>query len=161
MYGQPYYYPPMQAGQPMPMQQPMMPQPMQAQTQAPMDQLAQLRAQQQPQPAQQQSGIIWVQGEEGAKAYLVAAGNSVMLMDSENTTFYLKSTDASGMPMPLKIFDYVERVQPTRQVHTPVQTPTPEYVTRAEFDQLADQLAALNRELGVGANQQTEAASNG
>lgn len=65
------------------------------------DQLAQLRQaaypQQQP-TAQQTAPIIWVQGEEGAKAYMVAAGNSVLLMDSENSTFYIKSTDASGMP---------------------------------------------------------------
>lgn len=72
------------------------------------DQLAQLRqaAYPQPQPpAQQSSPIIWVQGEEGAKAYMVAAGNSVLLMDSENSTFYIKSTDASGMPQPLRVFD--------------------------------------------------------
>ncbi len=42
---------------------------------------------------------IWVQGEEGAKAFMVAPGNSVMLMDSENTVFYLKSSDQSGMPL--------------------------------------------------------------
>lgn len=35
------------------------------------------------QPQQPQSGIQWVQGEAGAKSYLVAAGNTVMLMDSE------------------------------------------------------------------------------
>ena len=81
------------------------------------DQLAQLRqnAYQQPmmgQAAQQTQGtpsIIWVQGEEGAKAYMVAAGNSVLLMDSENSAFYIKSTDASGMPLPLRVFDYKER----------------------------------------------------
>ena len=56
------------------------------------DQLAQLRqnAYQPPtmpgQAAQQAApSIIWVQGEEGAKAYMVAAGNSVLLMDSENS----------------------------------------------------------------------------
>ena len=56
------------------------------------DQLAQLRqaAYPQQQPAQQSSPIIWVQGEEGAKAYMVAAGNSVLLMDSENSTFTLR-----------------------------------------------------------------------
>ena len=75
------------------------------------DQLTQLRqaAYPQQQPAQQSSPIIWVQGEEGAKAYMVAAGNSVLLMDSENSTFYIKSTDASGMPQPLRVFDYSER----------------------------------------------------
>lgn len=69
------------------------------------DQLAQLRqaAYPQQQTSQQTAPIIWVQGEEGAKAYMVAAGNSVLLMDSENSTFYIKSTDASGMPQPLRV----------------------------------------------------------
>lgn len=59
--------------------------------------------------AQNNSGIVWVQGEAGAKSYLVGAGNSVMLMDSEQSVFYIKSTDQSGMPLPLRIFDYTER----------------------------------------------------
>lgn len=59
--------------------------------------------------SQQQNGIIWVQGEAGAKSYLVAPGQSVLLMDSEKSCFYIKSTDISGMPLPLRIFDYVER----------------------------------------------------
>lgn len=57
------------------------------------------------------SGIVWVQGEAGAKSYLVGAGNSVMLMDSEQSVFYIKSTDQSGMPLPLRIFDYTERTE--------------------------------------------------
>lgn len=88
------------------------------------------------------SGIIWCQGEEGAKGYLVAPGNSVLLMDSENATFYIKSTDASGMPQPLRIFDYTER---TAQ-RTPSQStsaPMEEYVTRKEFDALAARLETL------------------
>ena len=52
-------------------------------------------AQNQPQVAQnQQQGqsgnLIWVQGENAAKAYPVAAGQSVHLMDSENSVFYIK-----------------------------------------------------------------------
>ena len=55
------------------------------------------------QPMQQQSSqIIWVSGEAGAKSYLVAPGNTVMLLDAENSVFYLKSADASGMPLPLR-----------------------------------------------------------
>lgn len=86
-------------------------------------------------PAQQNnSGVIWVQGEEGAKAYMVAAGNSVMLLDSENTTFYIKSTDQSGMPMPLRIFDYTERTQASRQTLPMQAVQQEEYITRAEFE---------------------------
>ena len=67
------------------------------------------------QPQQNDNGILWVQGEAGAKSWAVAPGKSVMLMDSESSTFYIKSSDISGMPMPLRIFDYTER---TAQQHT-------------------------------------------
>lgn len=117
------------------------------------DQLAQLRqnAYQQPmmgQTAQQTQGtpsIIWVQGEEGAKAYMVAAGNSVLLMDSENSAFYIKSTDASGMPLPLRVFDYKERTTAAKTPPQTAQQPGVEFVTRAEFDALAARCAALEK----------------
>ena len=38
------------------------------------------------QPAQQGGSIIWVQGESGAKSYMVAPGNTVQLWDSEAQT---------------------------------------------------------------------------
>lgn len=41
---------------------------------------------------QPQNGVVWVQGVEGAKAYPVASGSSVMLMDSEENVFYIKTT---------------------------------------------------------------------
>lgn len=123
----PSYYQPMQ-GQ---MNQPVMSQPTMPQ------------AQQAPQPAQQtNSGIIWVQGEEGAKAYMVSPGNSVLLMDSENSSFYIKSSDASGMPMPLRVFDYAERTA-SRVPAQAATSPTEEYVTRQEFNALEARLDAL------------------
>lgn len=94
----------------------------------------------------QQSGILWVQGEEAAKAYLVAAGNSVLLMDSEKQTFYLKSTDQSGMPLPLRVFDYAERaVAPIIGAHA-TQIPAGEFVTRAEFDALTAKIERLTQD---------------
>lgn len=118
------------------------------------DQLAQLRqnAYQPPmmgQAAQQTQGtpsIIWVQGEEGAKAYMVAAGNSVLLMDSENSAFYIKSTDASGMPLPLRVFDYKERTTAAKTPPQTAQQPGVEFVTREEFDALAARCAALEKQ---------------
>lgn len=117
------------------------------------DQLAQLRqnAYQPPtmsgQAAQQAvPSIIWVQGEEGAKAYMVAAGNSVLLMDSENSAFYIKSTDASGMPLPLRTFDYKERTTAAKTPPQTAQQPGVEFVTRAEFDALAARCAALEKQ---------------
>ncbi len=83
-------------------------------------------------PAQQNAGIVWVQGEAGAKSYLVGAGQSVLLMDSESSAFYIKSTDASGMPMPLRVFDYKER--------TATQVTEQSYVTHEELKKWTDDL---------------------
>ena len=55
-----------------------------------------------------QSGLIWVQGEAGAKSYLVAPNSTVQLWDSEAQVIYLKSADASGMPS-IKVLDYTIR----------------------------------------------------
>jgi hypothetical protein len=91
---------------------------------------------QQQQPQQQlqvpqTNGINWVQGEAGAKSYALAPGQSVLLMDSENDVFYIKSSDNSGMPMPLRVFDYVERKPKSETI---VAQPTQNYVTREEFE---------------------------
>lgn len=119
----------------------------QPQVPAPMDRLSQLQAQQyqmnQPmqQPAQSNQSLIYVQGEAAAKSWMVGAGQSVLLMDSENPVFYIKSADASGIPLPLRVFDYKERTQNTPQ-GVP-QAPQSEqinlddkYVTRQEYDAL-------------------------
>ena len=98
------------------------------------------------QPMQQQSSqIIWVSGEAGAKSYLVAPGNTVMLLDAENSVFYLKSADASGMPLPLRIFDYKERQNASV---SDFKAPTSDfsgldgkYITREEFERRMESIA--------------------
>ncbi len=95
----------------------------------------------QPSTAQQsQAGnnINWVQGEAGAKSFALAPGQSVLLMDSESNVFYIKSSDASGMPMPLRIFDYTERVTVAKSATT---IPAGDYVTRDEFEKRLAELS--------------------
>ena len=99
------------------------------------------------QPMQQQSSqIIWVSGEAGAKSYLVAPGNTVMLLDAENSVFYLKSADASGMPLPLRIFDYKERqnasVSDFKAPTSDFSDLDDKFVTRKEFDELKASIAS-------------------
>lgn len=92
------------------------------------------------QPVRQNNGgFVWIQGgEAGAKSYLVAPGETVMLMDAENPVFFLKSADASGMPMPLRIFDYKERKSaPTSDFKAPTSDFSEldvKYITREEFE---------------------------
>lgn len=82
-------------------------------------------------------GIIWVQGEAGAKAYPVAPGNSMLLMDSESECFYIKTTDASGIPMPLRVFTYTEIVQ--EEVTEP-KIDTTNFATQTDLDKLRQEL---------------------
>lgn len=92
-----------------------------------------------------QNNPIWVQGEEGAKAYMVARNSTVVLWDVENPVIYLKSADESGMPS-MRIFDLRERVP------FPKEPPAAsvEYITRGEFDALKARLdELLQRESGI------------
>lgn len=108
--------------------------------------------QQQPQMMQQpvsDNGILWVQGEAGAKSWAVAPGKSVMLMDSESNTFYIKSSDQSGMPMPLRIFDYTERNSqpPTQpQVVQHQEIDTSQFVTWDALDAKLNEMLAVKKE---------------
>ena len=85
------------------------------------------------QAQQQSNGIIWVQGIEAMKSYPVSAGQSVLLMDSESNCFGIKSADASGMPQPLRVFDYTERKNGANSV-SPAGFDASAFVTREEFE---------------------------
>jgi hypothetical protein len=89
------------------------------------------------------SSIIWVQGEAGAKSYLVAPNTTVQLWDSEAQVIYLKSADASGMPS-MKIIDYTIRDNNQPQTPSPatMQTVT-DYVTKDEFNAFKDQVQKM------------------
>lgn len=90
------------------------------------------------------NGLNWVQGESGAKSYMVAPNSTVMLMDSESQRFFLKSTDASGMPQPLRIFEYHETTQNASK--TPPIEQTVDYssfATKAEFEAFRSEIEGV------------------
>lgn len=101
------------------------------------------------QPSHNQNGassLIWVQGEAGAKSYMVAPNNTVALWDSESQTVYLKSADASGMPS-MRILDYSIR----EDVHrVPAVSPVGDYATKDDISSIQHQIdeikASINRE---------------
>ena len=88
------------------------------------------------QQQQQQAGLTWVQGEAGAKSFLVAPNTTVDLWDSEAQVIYLKSADASGMPS-MKVLDYTIRDSSNLPPKTPV---IPEYATKNEVETIKDDL---------------------
>ena len=66
-----------------------------------------------PQPAQAQTsghGLIWVDGEVGAKAWQMPTGwppnQPIALWDTNDTVIYLKSINPMGMPNPIQKANY-------------------------------------------------------
>lgn len=122
-------------------------QPMQQMQQMPQMPMAQQPTQMQQQPPQQpNNNIIWVSGEAGAKAYLVAPNNTVQLWDSENPTIYLKSADASGMPS-IKILDYTVRNSGNVPQNVAQKPETVNYATHEELAALENRILEKIKEV--------------
>lgn len=99
----PSYYPQM------PMQNPPENQNQFGQYQQPM-QAPQMQMPMQNQPTPQPSNdMIWVLGEIEAQSYPVAPNNTVTLWDKNETTIYIKSVNAQGIPS-MRILDFSERL---------------------------------------------------
>ena len=87
-----------------------------------------------------------MQGEAGAKSYLVAPNNTVQLWDSERQTIYLKSADASGMPS-MRILDYTIRQESSQSPSKTLSASAPIEMCRADLDALQSQIDALKEEI--------------
>ena len=78
----------------------------------------------------------YVQGEAAAKAYPVAPGQFAVLIDTELPVIYTKTTDQFGRPLPVRILDYVERVE-----NPPEQTNN--YVSKSDFDNFKNEIKEM------------------
>ena len=86
------------------------------------------------------NAINWVQGEAGARSVPVQPGQKALLMDSETNVFYVKSCDTSGMPLPLRIFEYKEV---SKVAHESTDDGAPSaYVTHEELEERLKQLTS-------------------
>ena len=99
---------------------------------------------QSPNTQQNNSGLIWVQGEAGAKSFLLAPGNTVALWDSEAQVIYLKSADASGMPS-IKVLDYTIRENAPQK---PNIQPQADFATKDDVVALQKEINALKSKFG-------------
>lgn len=97
---------------------------------------------------QTQSGINWVQGIEGAKAYNLLPKENAILMDSEvNDIFYIKICDDIGR-CTLRKFRYKEEFDEPQSTALDLS----EYVKKSELE------ALINQMLGGGSNESTVSA---
>ena len=95
------------------------------------------------QPSHGNSGLTWVQGIEGAKAYPVGAGNSVLLMDSDAQYMYIKTADNTGMPT-LKVYEYKEVVENKTQAE-PIDMG--KYVTKKELEEALSKVKTKKKKI--------------
>ena len=96
---------------------------------------------------QQNNGINWVQGIEGAKAWQLPPNSNVLLMDSENDNrFYIKISDAVGM-CNLRIFNYSEI---TEQKSSEIDMS--QYVKKSELESLISKLLGGTNESAISGN---------
>ena len=103
-----------------------------------------------PAPQQPVQGILWVDGEVGAKAYQMPhnwpVGTPIPLWDTNDTIIYLKSINQMGMPNPLQKIHYTmeeqqnKAVLPTNQVSGADRT---EYVTKEDFEQMKNEIKEM------------------
>lgn len=90
------------------------------------------------QAPQSMSAMIFVRGENEANNYPVGPGQTAYLFDADVNSFYIKSVDITGRPLPLKICDYTERV--SNDISEPDPKQESMFITKAEFDQFKEEL---------------------
>lgn len=95
--------------------------------------------------ANQNNNLIWVQGEAGAKSYMVAPNQTVQLWDSEAPVIYLKSADQMGIPS-MRIIDYTFRDSaPKSKEILDVEA----FATKDDVDSLKAEIEALRAKFEV------------
>lgn len=96
-------------------------------------------------PVQQRpynNGIIWVQGYEGAKSYIMQPNSNAILLDSETEgRFYIKVSDNIGM-CSLRIFNFTE-VESDNQNGDVIDVKTSQYATKKELNELKQLINSL------------------
>ena len=96
--------------------------------------------------AQQNNGMIWIQGIESAKAFQVAPNSTVVLWDSEQQCCYIKSADASGMPS-MRILDYTIRSEAPRTAQNALYGNNTDIPTRQDLNAMQGQIDALKEQI--------------
>ena len=92
----------------------------------------------------QDGSPIWVTGISGARSYNLNRGESAMFMDSDDSYFYVKSTDANTGRPTIRVYAYYE-VDPLSLQNGASQAPQGDYVSKSDFDALKQELARLTQ----------------
>lgn len=84
---------------------------------------------------QSQNTFAWIQGEEAARSYPVAPGNTIVLIEADKPIMYMKTTDLSGRPQPMQIRYLVTKEDYDKIQNGSNSSPNSnDYVTKATFE---------------------------
>lgn len=75
------------------------------------------------------SMVVNVNGEDGARNYPVAAGNTVFLIDFNTNQFWIKSTSQNGLSEQFRSFSFEEKTPKAEPISS-------DYVTKQELNDL-------------------------
>ena len=97
----------------------------------------------------QTSTYAFVNGVEGAKSYMVAPNQSVMLMDSEQPLCYMKQANSIGQST-VRYFKLIEiNESDARNMTSPtIKALNENYVSKEDFNALKTQIEELVKKLG-------------
>lgn len=97
-----------------------------------------------------QTGIIWVDGEIGAKAYQMPPGwpvnTPLPLWDTNDTIIYLKSTNQLGMPNPIQKISY--RMDEAKTSGQERLESGDEYVKKSDLERIKEEMIKAVQESG-------------
>ena len=113
----------------------------------------------QPQPQQQvmmQSNIEYVNGIEGAKAFILPPNTQKLLLDSDNPFFYIKTTDLQGKPT-VRRFKYID-VDAEQQAEPKKEEKSLDFVSLDQFTNLLNDFNDLKDEFQRYKNTKTKKA---
>lgn len=100
--------------------------------------------QQQPQQTQVQTNTYaWVNGLEGAKAYMVAPNSSILLMDNDKQSFYIKTANAQGQAT-MEAYEYKKASEKKAKEK---ELDLSGYVKQSDFDNLNKKFEELQKSL--------------
>lgn len=90
---------------------------------------------------QVQNTFAWIQGEEAARNYPIAPGNTVVLIESDKPIMYMKSADLSGRPQPMQV-RYLVSEEDYRKIQngSNIQVNDDTYVTKEYFEKKMSEL---------------------
>ena len=85
------------------------------------------------------NGLVRVTGYEGARAYAskMPPNSNMAVFDGDRDSFYVIVTDGAGFPT-INTYDFSPR-----EISVQPESPTSDYVTRAEFEELQRKISDL------------------